>query len=187
MNNNTSHIMKNMNGQMKMMTMTFNDNNNLKLLFEFWNIQNETEYVFSCFFVILFTTFTHGLKYYIKKCDKQIIELNKKLINLSHNSENVIQPLHDNENIIEFVNINNDTPKERQLIMNELNDKPSSKVSISNLYAYKLRVKHGILTSAHFGSHLIIMLIAMTYNYGLFMSILFGYFVGDVIFQIYLY
>lgn len=47
---------------------------------------------------------------------------------------------------------------------------------------YGLRILHALLSGLNYGVALLLMLIAMTYNPGLFLALIFGYAVGDFLF-----
>jgi hypothetical protein len=130
----------------------------LKLLFNEWDIQTVPQYIFTWFFVVFFVIFWFGLKY---KTQTMVEDKLRKLL---------ITPKVDKSDGAE-----NTCDSTRQPLLGLMSSTTLKRVLI-------LRVTHALMSAIIYGLALLLMLVAMTYNIGLFLALLLGYFLGDLLF-----
>lgn len=156
---------------MPSMVMTFGkwEDYRLKLIFNSWDVQTKTQYFFTWVFVVLAVIAWHGLKH----LQTTLVEENMKSV-----IQNSKVMSHDDS---DFVNNN------PQIEATKLNSGsnfllPEGKASLNSRKFWILRLTHSLLSALMYGLALMLMLVAMTYNCGLFFALLVGYFAGDLIF-----
>lgn len=162
MNMNISEGSMNMTEGSMSMVMTFGKFTDFKLqlLFSFWDIQTISQYVFSWLFVVICVIFWHGLKYFTQTTIEE--SLRKLMVNSKDTGENVCET--------EYQLAGN-----RQPLLGMMSSATLKRIWI-------LRVVHAFMSALIYGLALLLMLVAMTYNIGLFLSLVVGYFLGDLLF-----
>mmetsp|Transcript_35443 Transcript_35443/g.33632 ORF Transcript_35443/g.33632 Transcript_35443/m.33632 type:complete len:188 (-) Transcript_35443:392-955(-) len=136
----------------------------LKLLFNDWDIQTVTQYIFTWFFVVFFVIFWFGLKHWTQTMVENSL---RKLIN-----QNKIDKVDGSENASDSDYQLGGT---RQPLLGLMSSATLKRVFI-------LRIIHAFMSAVIYGLALLLMLVAMTYNVGLFLALLVGYFLGDLLF-----
>lgn len=148
-------------GCMMMMVMTFGDwdDYKLKLLWEEWDIQDRTQFAFSCIAVMVCSVIYHFLLYLGFCIDRQMATLSA-----AHGSEALI----DHESGVgEGTKLRGSQPAygpqtDRAMLI--------------------LRLKHAAIAALQYTLALLLMLVAMTYNPSLFLCLCLGYGLGDFLF-----
>lgn len=153
------------------MVMTFGkwSDYKLQLIFSSWDIKTVPQYLFSCLFIIMMAVIWHGLRYFlVVVIEKNIRELifNKKVNRIDENEYSTV-----NQNTSESPKVNSS----RILLLGGKNSSTSMRIRF-------LSSLHALVSALTYGLALLLMLVAMTYNAGLFLSLLIGYFVGDLLF-----
>jgi hypothetical protein len=153
------------------MVMTFGkwEDYQLKMVFNSWDIQTKTQYFFSWVFVVLAVIAWHGLKY----LQTTIVEENMK--NVILNSKIMSHDDGDFTNTNPQIQATKSSSGSNFLL-------PEGKWSGSSRKLWILRLTHSLLSALMYGLALMLMLVSMTYNCGLFLALLVGYFAGDLIF-----
>jgi hypothetical protein len=143
----------------------------LQLIFSSWDIKTRSEYTVAWFAVVIAVICWHGLKYFsssfVEESLRHIV-LNTKAISRDDT---------------EYSNINSpqsisDTAKSTTTHLLLI----SGKTSTTWRRVLILRFLHSILAAMTYGLALLLMLVSMTYNIGLFAALIIGYFLGDLIF-----
>jgi len=166
---------------MMMMPMTFSSwkSYKLQILFTSWDVQTVPQYIASWFLIVLLCIVLHVLR-----CSIAVISLSMKLkreptyminnikntIGLGFTSESSINSLPiDNSHLIDS------SDKKRKNFIDRLID------ILRNRTLLFLRLIHAFFTAINYGLSLLLMLVAMTYNPGLFLALVVGYFFGDLL------
>lgn len=134
----------------------------LKVLFDTWDIQTVTQYAFSWIFIVFLVLVLNGIKYVnlvfvetrIKRMTRQL-EMNSA----GNHAEKIVQKSN-----------------------NVFSDMTSKMQSHGWRKVFPLRLLHAVLYAASNGLGLLLMLIVMTYNVGLFWALVLGSFTSDFIF-----
>ena len=153
------------------MVMTFSEwgDYKMQLIFDSWDIQTKTQYFFTWLFIVLAVVGWHGLKY----VQSTIIEESIRKGALTYKSNNLDD--------IEYTTIKNS-----KLNSEKQNFSSSQVVSAESSEQLKrlmmLRLIHSFITATSYGVALLLMLVSMTYNRGLFLALIIGYFLGDLLF-----
>lgn len=152
------------------MVMTFGDwgDYQLQLIFDSWTIKTKTQYFFSWIFIVFAVVCWHGLKY----IQSTIIEGSIRKGSLNSRSDS-----HDD---IEYTTINFKlkAKKQNSSSVQVLHSNPSEQFE----RRWMLRLTHSLISAASYGLALLLMLVSMTYNCGLFLALVIGYFIGDLLF-----
>ena len=153
------------------MVMTFGkwSDYKMQLLFTSWDIKTKSQYMIAWFGVVLAVICWHALKYFLTNSVEESI---KHLLTKTKTS-------HDDT---EYSNINvsqipPDSYKGTSTLL--LADGKSATTWKRILV---LRIVHALIASCIYGLALMLMLVSMTYNCGLFLALMVGYFLGDGIF-----
>jgi hypothetical protein len=153
------------------MVMTFSEwgDYKMQLVFDSWDIQTKTQYFFTWIFIVLAVVGWHGLKY----VQSTIIEESIRKGALTYKSNNLDD--------IEYTTIKNSKlNSERQKFSSSQVLNAESSEQLKRLMM--LRLIHSFITATSYGVALLLMLVSMTYNRGLFLALIIGYFLGDLLF-----
>ena len=166
---------------MMMMPMTFSSwkSYKLQILFTSWDVQTVPQYIASWFLIVILCIVLHVLR-----CSIAVISLSMKLkreptyminnikntIGLGFTSESSINSLP-----IDSTNLMDSSDKKRKNIIDRMIDILRSRPLLF------LRLIHALFTAINYGLSLLLMLVAMTYNPGLFLALIVGYFFGDLL------
>ncbi len=164
------------------MVMTFGSwsDYQLKLLFDSWDITTKWQFALSWFAVVAATATYQGVKFWLITFESKILStLSKRAGSGSGDDMEVISKVE-----VEFAGAGagagagggNVFSNGGNLVDKLLEN--SSTMSIS----FKLRVVHAFVSAVNYGFALMLMLVAMTYNCSLFLALMVGYFLGDMIF-----
>ena len=151
--------------------MTFGDwgDYQLQLIFDSWVIKTRTQYFFSWTFIVFAVVCWHGLKY----VQSTIIEesIRKGALNFQTNSHDDIgyTTINESKQVVE---------KQNSSSLQVLHSKSSEQLK----RLWILRFTHSLISAASYGLALLLMLVSMTYNCGLFLALIIGYFIGDLLF-----
>jgi len=167
---------------MMMMPMTFSSwkSYKLQILFTSWDVQTVPQYIASWFLIVILCILLHVLR-----CSIAVISLSMKLkreptyminnnikntIGLGFTSESSINSLP-----IDSSNLIDSSDKKRKNVIDRMID------ILRNRPILFLRLMHASCTAINYGLSLLLMLVAMTYNPGLFLALVVGYFFGDLL------
>ena len=168
---------------MMMMPMTFSSwkSYKLQILFTSWDVQTVPQYIASWFLIVILCILLHVLR-----CSITVISLSmkskrertyminninlKNTIGLGFTSESSINNLP-----IDSSNLIDSSDKKRKNVIDRMID------ILRNRSLLFLRLLHALLTAINYGLSLLLMLVAMTYNPGLFLALVVGYFFGDLV------
>ena len=130
----------------------------LKVLFDTWDIQTVTQYAFSWIFIVFLVLVLNGIKYVNLVFVETRIKRMTRLLEISST-----------EKIVEKSN-------------SFFSNMKSEMQSHGWRKIFPLRLLHAVLYAASNGLGLLLMLIVMTYNVGLFWALVLGSFTSDFIF-----
>ena len=154
------------------MVMTFGSwgDYKLHLIFNSWNIQNRTQYFFTWIFVVLAVVCWHALKHF----QSTVIDaqLRSTTVNSKQNSEDRIDYSKVDPNNAADIKTSPRNPLLLDMKMPDIRRK-----------LWTLRLIHAFLSAFTHGLALMLMLVSMTYNCGLFLALLVGHFIGDILFH----
>jgi hypothetical protein len=140
----------------------------LKVLFDTWDIQTVTQYAFSWIFIVFLVLVLNGIKYVNLVFVETRIKRMTRLLEISA-ADN-----HSNNRIV--------TGK----VVEKSNNVFSNMTSKMQPHGWKklfpLRLLHAVLYAASNGLGLLLMLVVMTYNVGLFWALVLGSFTSDFLF-----
>ena len=138
------------------MVMTFSDwdSYQLKLLFRSWDIQEKWQFAFSWFAVVLAVIFYHWMKSVYRKLTVLLESTNTAEVSLLNNARTVSYS--------------------RQITLID---------DVLTVTFFQLTFIRAFWNSLLYGMSLMLMLVAMTYNSSLFVALMIGYFLGDLLFQ----
>ena len=155
------------------MVMTFGkwSDYQVTLLFDSWDIKTKSQYVVAWFGVVLAVVCWHGLKYLLTTCVEDSIR--NLVLNTKTNS-------HDDS---EYSNVNDlqSPTSSKQFSANHLL-LSEGKTNFTWKKILILRVVHAFIAACIYALALLLMLVSMTYNCGLFLALVVGYFIGDILF-----
>jgi Ctr copper transporter family len=153
------------------MVMTFGkwEDYKLKLVFDSWDIQTKTQYFFTWVFVVLAVIAWHGLKH----LQTTLVEENMKSVMLNSKIMS-----HDEGDFVS----NNPQIEATKSGSGSNFLLPDGKLTLSSRKFWILRLTHSLLSTLMYALALLLMLVSMSYNCGLFLALLVGYFAGDLIF-----
>ena len=166
---------------MMMMPMTFSSwkSYKLQILFTSWDVQTVPQYIASWFLIVLLCIVSHVLRYSVgiislsiklKREPTYMINNIKNTIGLGFTSESSINSAAiDNSHLIDS------SDKKKQNFIDRVID------ILKNRTLLFLRLIHALFTAINYGLSLLLMLVAMTYNPGLFLALVVGYFFGDLL------
>ena len=145
----------------------------LQLIFSSWNIKTRSEYTFAWFAVVIAVVCWHGLKYFlstfVEESLRHIMASTKTISRDDTEYSNINSPLAISETA-------KSTTTHLLLV--------TGKTSTTWKRILILRVLHSFVSAIIYGMALLLMLVSMTYNLGLFAALLVGYFIGDMMFYI---
>lgn len=152
------------------MVMTFGDwgDYQLQLIFDSWTIKTKTQYFFSWIFIVFAVVCWHGLKY----IQSTMIEGSIRKGSLNPRSDS-----HDDVEYTTIRNFKSKAEKQNSSSVQMLHSNPSQFER-----RWVLRLTHSLISAASYGLALLLMLVSMTYNCGLFLALVIGYFIGDLLF-----
>lgn len=158
---------------MMMMTMTFGSwsDYELKIVWEGWDVKTKGQFALSWFAVVLMTIAYQGLKYWHSSLDSRMVSLNLKR---NGSGDEAVLPNEKTSLDLTTPSGNPKTAMYEKLLDNVIGG--ASEVPL------KLVVLHAALAAFNYALALILMLVAMTYNPSLFMALIVGYFLGDIMF-----
>ena len=169
--------MDGMDGMSMVMTFGSWSDYQLKLLFDSWDITTKWQFALSWFAVVAATATYQGIKFWLIKFESKILSTLSKRAGSGEDME-VMSKVDE-----EFAGAGAGAGAGRNVFSNggNLVDKlleNSTTISMS----FKLRVAHAFVSAVNYGFALMLMLVAMTYNCSLFLALMVGYFLGDMIF-----
>ncbi len=146
------------------MVMTFSDWDvyKIKILFDKWDCTKRWQFGLSAFGIVLSVIVYKWLGLYLIRLEKQM------------------------KNSVDDSNYFADTVQSGLFIGNKSDISARDAKTTSGDIDLKLRVLHGLVSGINYGFALLLMLIAMTYNPWLFVSLMIGYGIGDFIFYPYI-
>ena len=134
----------------------------LQLLWSSWDIKEEWQFAVSWVIVFLAVVFYHGLHYVIFSLEAAM-------------RINGFKSIDGGDGDIELGST-------QQSLYSVLATSVGSAHLIKTTNSRKLRFIHALLAGVRYALALLLMLVAMTYNPGLFMALILGYIAGDFIF-----
>lgn len=143
----------------------------LQLIFSSWDIKTRTEYTFAWFAVVTAVICWHGLKYF----SSVFVEESLRHIILSTKAISRDDTEYSNINSPQSVSETAKSTTTHLLLVTGKTNTTWKRVLI-------LRVLHSFLAAITYGLALLLMLVSMTYNLGLFAALVVGYFIGDLLF-----
>ena len=177
-------------GGMMSMQMTFGRFTDYKvtIVWDWWNVTTVTQYVFSWLFVVFLVVMLFLVKMrLITSVEEKIrlLQMNSKEHNSDHTKNN--NEKNTNNNAVESVVgegmtttryslLVGDKDNARESIVHQISTSPPSVKT-----AWMLRLLHASLSAFGYALALLLMLISMTYNVGLCLALLCGYFLGESI------
>lgn len=174
-------------GEMMMMTMTFGKFTDYKvtIVWDWWKVTTVTQYFFSWVLIVLLVILLFIVKMpMLAVVEEKLRQLkaNTKDINSDHNNPNIAtaaeEPLREpaaTEGARYSILDGHQQVDMRETILKRL-PKTSSKSM------WMMRILHAFLCAVGYGLALLLMLVAMTYNVGLCIALVVGYFIGDLLF-----
>ena len=150
------------------MVMTFGSwsDYELKMLFEGWDIQTKFQFVLSWIAVVIATVAYQGLKLWLVAFEAKMFST-------------VSKRSSDKSGIdVEITGVAGNTFSNGSLLDSLVDNSPNSSRSVP----IKERIIHASVSALNYGFALMLMLVAMTYNPNMFVALLVGYFIGDIIF-----
>ena len=152
-----------MSGMMMVMTFGSWSDYQLKLLFESWDIKNRWQFALSWLAVVGATISYQGIKFWL-------IYYETNLMIKATKRSSIADQVEDTNELPVNVFSNGGS------LMDSLLD--SSMMNMS----FKERIVHAFVSAVNYGFALLLMLVAMTYNPCLFLALVVGYGLGDVVF-----
>lgn len=155
------------------MVMTFGkwSDYKLQLLFTSWDIKTKGQYIAAWLCVVLGVICWHGLKYLLTTFVEESIR--HLVMNTKTNSHDDTE--YANSGSPQGLTASTKSDSSRLLLL-------EGKTSSTWKRLLILRVVHAFIAACIYGLALLLMLVSMTYNCGLFLALVVGYFVGDLLF-----
>ena len=151
------------------MVMTFGkwSDYKLQLLFTSWDIKTKGQFIATWLFVVFGVVCWHGLKYLLTTFVEGSIR--HHVMNTKTDTE------YAKSGSPQGLTVSTKSDSSRLLLL-------EGKTSTTWKRLLILRVVHAFIAACIYGLTLLLMLVSMTYNCGLFLALVVGYFLGDLLF-----
>ena len=187
MNDEMHHDSMDMGGMSMQMTFGHFTDYEVTIVWDWWKVTTVTQYVFSWFFVVFLVVLLFVVKMRLITTVEEkmrLLQMNSKEHDSEHTKNNNGKKTtnHDVESVVgegttttRYSLLNGEKDSARENIVNQIaSPSPSSLKS-----AWMLRLLHASLSALGYSLALLLMLISMTYNVGLCLALLCGYFLGE--------
>jgi hypothetical protein len=163
-----------------------------KILFSMWMVDTWVEYLISCVVVAFLVIFYHANRYLLYMVEEKMngggrVRPRKVLSDGASAAPAIrnggqYQSMDSEENCCK----DDRTSSSSSLLQNNRNDSVSKNTddAMTDGMYLLLRVSHALISGGNYGLSLLLMMISMTFVPGIFLSLIIGYVLGDMIFYV---
>jgi hypothetical protein len=151
------------------MVMTFGSfkDYELQIVWNGWDVKTKGQFALSWFAVMLMTIAYQGFKFWFVQLESRIVALRSKRNGSGDENKGIAA---------------GDSPLQVEKGTSGMYETLTGTSNGAGTVPFKYLLLHAGLSALNYGVALILMLIAMTYNPSLFVALMVGYFLGDLIF-----